>query len=798
MRICRSRVIAFNLCLIACAGLLAISPPVSFAGDGGTTCVLRSASCEFTIDPASMMVVAKPKSGREFRISQAVPGLGAVSDLKHDDTQVSWTLPEKKASVSMKLEGDDLVVSVRVEEPSLFTWPVIRGEEPLKALIWPNWEGKYIPLDDERWIEFLVDNGGWDTLEGLTMPFWGLDCGEYSITYIVTNRYNNEIRFTRQANQVSAEFTHEFPPNHSPREYGFVISVGGNGTPVEPAVRFRKWLTDRGEFVTMKQKMVKTPKVDRLPGSLHIYLWGDAYLAKENIRSPENASAKIWKPFTRQLVAESTSTQPAVGGQLKKLMGAEQWNDVVEMTKAPYDYAYLQLNIANELSRLIALPEFFDEASWQGVALPDEAKALLARDRSSLSPKELCRMNGLLLHAAYPQYMMPLDEWGGGLSVSMLKKMNSDGFDRLTMCLAGKEGVEMRPEVAAEADKLGYLFGIYDSFHSIHDPKLKGTDATWPTAQFNQELYDKGAIVRKDGTVKKGFKQKGHNLSPIAARPYVEDRVTTNFAKVPYNYYFVDCDAYGQVFDDYTTGRMVTQHEDAMERNRRMKWITDRFDAVIGSEGGSSYSAPAIHVAEGMFISGFGWGDADLKDKASEYYEGGYFPPDTPAIFFKPSKLKDKYRYLNYDPRFRLPLFEVVFHDSVVATNHWSKDNLKHPDEKDTVFLIELLYQVPPMFHVSAGEYAKRKGVMKEQFDFFSPLNRELAFSQMTGFEWLTSDRLVQKTVFADKVEIIANFSENGFPYQDKKVPAGSVMAHWTASGETKVYTPREPRAERK
>ena len=747
---------------------------------------LSNSKWTVTIEPTTLQVTAQPVGASPYKISNGQASLGNVINLQTQTNEVQWDFKGKGISVSMKLEGGQLSANIKVKDLVVFSWPRLRMDEPVKGLIWPHWEGSYIPMNDRRWVDRLLAWGSVDTLEGLGLPFWGLDCGDYSLTYIITNRYNNAIRFSKKEDRLLVEFNHDFPPNHAPREYGFVIILGENKTPVEPAQKFREWLIARGEFVSMKEKMKKTPKVERLLGAPHIYLWGDAYLSKENIRSPKNRWAKIWKPLTKQLVAESKSDKPTVGKRLKKLMNAEQWGEVVEMTTTPYDYVYLQRDITNELSRLVTLPEFYDEASWQGIAIPDEAKTLLAHKHSSLSPKELCRMNGLLLQAAYPEYMMPVDQWGGSLSVAMLKHMKAEGFDRLRICLEGKGGAEKRPEVAVEADKMGYLFGIYDSFHSIHDPKLKGTDATWPTAQFNQELYDIGGITRRDGTIKRGFKQKGYNLSPIAARPYVEDRVNKNFEKVPYNYYFIDCDAYGQVFDDYTPGRMVTQHEDAMERNDRMKWITDKFDVVMGSEGGCSYSAPAIHIAEGMFISAFGWGDPDLKDKQSEYYVGGYWPPDGPTNFFKPSKLKEKYRYFHFDPRFRLPLFEIVFHDSVVATNHWGKGNLKYPAEKDLIFLTQMLYQVPPMYHVNTDEFQKRKDTMKEQYDFFSPLHKEI------GFSWLSEDRLVQKSVFDDKVEIVANFSEKVFAYRDKTVQAGSVMAHWKASGKTKVYTPGE------
>jgi len=60
----------------------------------------------------------------------------------------------------------------------------------------------------------------------------------------------------------------------------------------------------------------------------------------------------------------------------------------------------------------------------------------------------------------------------------------------------------------------------------------------------------------------------------------------------------------------------------------------------------------------------------------------------------------------------------------------------------------------------------------------------------MTDFNWLTADRLVQRTVFGDEVEIIANFSHSTFTYTGKDVAAGSVLVMRRETGEARTYSP--------
>jgi len=58
-------------------------------------------------------------------------------------------------------------------------------------------EGLYVPADDEPFAKFLIDQGEMTTTAGLSMPFWGVSTGGHTVTYILTNQFNNEITFDR-------------------------------------------------------------------------------------------------------------------------------------------------------------------------------------------------------------------------------------------------------------------------------------------------------------------------------------------------------------------------------------------------------------------------------------------------------------------------------------------------------------------------------------------------------------------------------------------------------------------------
>jgi hypothetical protein len=287
-----------------------------------------------------------------------------------------------------------------------------------------------------------------------------------------------------------------------------------------------------------------------------------------------------------------------------------------------------------------------------------------------------------------------------------------------------------------------------------------------------------------------------------------------------FNSWFIDCDAYGELFDDYSPLHPATQQDDMNARLARMAWIRDSYRLVIGSEGGMAYAAPVIHFAHGMMTPSIGWGDPDLRtDRSSPYFLGRAWPPDAPEAHVKQVPLKPLYRKPYYDPRFRLPLYQTVFHDSVVATHHWGSASLKFSDQVDTVELLELLYNVPPLYHMNLDEFEKHKSLIKAHYSFFSPLHRELGMLPMTDFAWLTPDRMVQRTVFGDRpggsaagsaqrrgsiaaegspasggqafgLEMVANFSDKGFEYRETVIPGRSILARWIETGDSRVYTP--------
>ena len=751
---------------------------VSFYSAAAVDLSLENAVGRVVVNPATMECRFQPKGKPMVNISAGMSAESTVANLKQSPVEAEWSLPDQNLQVTLQLGEDALSVRFVAGKPGSFTWPRI-VDPAIQAWTLPLDEGAFVPSDDAKWISHLVGRGALDTTADLGLPFWGLRFDGLTISVVLSNPFNNELRFENVAGRLGASLTHQFTRLQKVKEYTVRFRVGGT-SPVEAARHYRQWLIACGEFVSLEEKIQHTPEVAKLPGAAHIYLWGQDIISADDITD--------WKGFARQLETQGEAATISPARRLWTLLKPETKKLVSTIANsAERPDRYTKSQVIEALNQVLARADYYEEAAWAGGVLDTATRELTKKGPAKLSDAELCRLNTQLLLTTFAERLAPTDTWGDGVSPKMIRQLADAGFDRLWLGCDGWTGFVKRPQTVAVARNLGYLIGPYDSYNSIHPPDAA---ETWETAQFDADLYERGAIVLASGKKKTGFKQKGHLLSPLLAQPYVEQRVTKLMNAFSANSWFIDCDGFGQYYDDYSDVHPASQSDDAQARARRMAWIRDHFGAVIGSEGCSASVASTIHFAHGVMTPVIGWGDADMKNKQSPYFQGAYYPPNEPAAFFKSIPLKEEYRYFHFDPRFRLPLFEAVFHGSVVATHHWSSSSFRYRDEVKNTQLLELLYGVPPLWHLTTAEFQRRGKAMKRYYDFFSPLHRETATLPLTSFDWLTPDRLVQRTLFGERIEVIANFRATQFRHQDSLFPASSVVVRRLDSGTVKIFSP--------
>ncbi|MFJ8896815.1 glycoside hydrolase [Leifsonia sp. NPDC102414] len=374
--------------------------------------------------------------------------------------------------------------------------------------------------------------------------------------------------------------------------------------------------------------------------------------------------------------------------------------------------------------------------------------------------------------------------WGSGRTPEALDALASAGVDRFWV---GYDGDPVTDSFVTAQKK--YLIGPYDSWANAQDPATSDS----PSASWPDNLYPQGCVRGLDGGIVTGFGGRGCYLSSTAlaqaqrADGVIADRVKA-FTPNGADSYFLDVDAVGQLFDDSTPSHPQTKAEDRALRLERMEALargdySNGKPLVLGSEAAEGWANPAIAFSHGSSTPVFD----DLwkleRDKATW---GGYWPTDHPGFFFKPVDLPQQLATAMFAPQYRVPLYETVLHDSVVSTDRWELGLDKLPSLKTHRILMAMLYNEPVMYSLDMDTIAADKAEIATQQRFFAFIQASAGTKPLTSFRALSSDRLVQQTVYGNgALTVTVNFGQTAF----QNVPPGCATAA-DAHGKSNTLCP--------
>ena len=631
-----------------------------------------------------------------------------------------------------------------------FTWWLPKGAD---TYVLPISAGVIVSTARPDQMDWLRGGAPWSLLD---LPAFGARYGNRTLAVMVPWPQYAELV---SGDSIGVKFT--FPERRNNTTPCEIVARWTDEEPLAVAKAFRDWrrnADDIGELPrprTLTQKFRDLPTVARLAGAAHFYLWGPAMFSRHDV--PRNQ----WLALARKLQAAPANSE---AGKLRAAFTDSQRADLAELAAAKLPMDYLLIDVAQAINGAMA------------------ARPLSALPATSPLTAVVAANRAFTARALAPFANDP-ETWGDGLSLTLVNDLHEAGIDRAVLLLSDLYGQAVRPDVAKRANELGYLLGPYDSYHSVHSPTaLSGQ--TWETAQFDEHAYEDGRVVKAEGMRQGGFKGNGFHFAPAAAWPYVQERVASVLANNPYTAWFVDCDATGECFDDYNPLHPATRVDDLKLRRQRLRWLENERQLVVGSEGGSALFADVIHFGHGVHTPYIGHLDPSFREPQSPYYLGRYWPPDSPDSSFKPVPVPPSLKTPYFDPTVRIPLYQAALGDELIGTHHWSFDSLKFDDVEQTRELMEILYMMPPLYHLNREAWPKRRERILQHLAFWGPLHRELATAPLTRFACLSEDRLVQRTTFQPKsgeVTITVNFGA--------KAQAGFAPYSATVSGS--ISTPR-------
>ena len=194
----------------------------------------------------------------------------------------------------------------------------------------------------------------------------------------------------------------------------------------------------------------------------------------------------------------------------------------------------------------------------------------------------------------------------------------------------------------------------------------------------------------------------------------------------------------------------MTRSDSRRFRMELLSYMSNTSGLVTGSETGHDAAVPYVSYFEGMLSLGpYRVPDAgrdmqrqvmDIPEPVAKFQTGHYY---------------------------RLPLWELVYHDCVVAQWYWGDYNNKLPALWDRRDLFNALYGTPPMFMFNRRVWRDNRDRFVQSYQTATPVARATGYSEMLSHHWLTTDHAVQQTCFANGVEVTVNFGDSPFTVQD-------------------------------
>jgi hypothetical protein len=325
--------------------------------------------------------------------------------------------------------------------------------------------------------------------------------------------------------------------------------------------------------------------------------------------------------------------------------------------------------------------------------------------------------------------------WSGGGSSNQLAELRA-----LPRVLVGRYDIYQDIMDPANFEKVGYKHGDWVTEAFPHDINWRAPGGDWR----------RGWQVRaKDGT-----------MIPCAvicdakALPYARKRIGEELKVKPYTARFIDTTVAAPWFECYHPDHPLTRTQSRQHKMALLKLVCD-FGLVCGSETGHEASVPFCDYYEGMLSV------------------GPYRVPDAGRDMLKVwDDVPERLAKYQVGEAYRLPLWDLVYHDCVVAQWYWGDYNNKLPKVWRKRDLFNALYGTPPMYLFDMKQWEEKKAQFAASYKVAEPVSRATGYAEMVDHRVLTPDRAVQQSVFANGVTVTVNFG--AAPYADA---GGAVVA---------------------
>ncbi len=331
-------------------------------------------------------------------------------------------------------------------------------------------------------------------------------------------------------------------------------------------------------------------------------------------------------------------------------------------------------------------------------------------------------------------------------ALPIVKDLQAAGIDRILW------SNRANPETIAAMNQLGVLTSRYDIYQDAMNP------ADFPLLRWKHPDWTSDAWANKDlmlnarGDWIRGWEVEGKDgkmypcgvLCDRQAPAYAQRRIPEELKTHPYRCRFIDTTTASPWRECYDEKHPCTRTDSRKFKMDLLKFVSQDCKLVTGCETGHDAAVPYCDYFEGMLSL------------------GPYRVPDSGRAMQKIwEEVPANVAKFQVGWQYRLPLWELVYHDCVVAQWYWGDYNNKLPALWDKRDQFNALYGTPPMFMFSRDLWQKNNQRFVQSYRATAPVARATGYSEMIDHRFLTADRSVQQTVFANGVKVTVNFGSN-------------------------------------
>jgi hypothetical protein len=345
------------------------------------------------------------------------------------------------------------------------------------------------------------------------------------------------------------------------------------------------------------------------------------------------------------------------------------------------------------------------------------------------------------------------DVWGDA-SLKFAEQAKRAGVEKMLIHGASK------PKDMKAVNALGYLTSEYDNYTDI----LPITAKT--PLDSNHDRIPENAVLCSDGQRMKAWltldKKQFMKRCPAKWLPAAQVTVPRVLVARPFLARFVDVTTAEDLYECYDPAHPLTRGQKRQCGVDLLAYMRSQH-LVVGGEHGIWWCVPHVDYIEGMMSGGH----------AS--WPAGYLvrPKTKDQEFTSPhgtrSSKWDSYARWGIGHEYRVPLWELVFHDCIASTWYWgdASDFLLDaaPEITPKKDAFNVLYGTIPLLWANGeGAWHKDRQAFLRTYRNTCKMHEAIATAELLTHEFVTPDRAVQRTRFSDGTEAIVNFGPR--PYR--------------------------------